>query len=220
VRRLADPAPYLASPNLARPGHVMGAHAAEPGVPCDEGPLFAGTLAAATAGGRIMAGVVRSSSRWRMPPPEPFEFFDMALPPDGDLQLVLAECVPARTSPWGVPAYAFRMQGPRGEYLGRIRLRVGWSEAVIRYAGHVGYAVEPAHRGHRYAARACRLLVPLAKRHGMSHLWITCQPGNVPSRRTLERLGAQCVGVIDVPPEYPLNAGAERRKMCFRLGLD
>jgi predicted acetyltransferase len=80
---------------------------------------------------------------------EPFEFLDVPLPPDGDLQLVLAECVPAENSPWGVPAYTFRMQAPGGEYLGRIRLRVGWNENVIRYAGHVGHAVEPAHQDRR-----------------------------------------------------------------------
>jgi tagatose 1,6-diphosphate aldolase len=154
-----------------------------------------------------------------MPPAKPFEFLDIALPSDGDLRLVLAECTPAENSPWGVPAYSFSMQDPGGEYLGRIRLRVGWSEDVIRFAGQVGYVVAPPHRGHRYAERACRLIIPLAKRHGMSSLWITCQPDNVQSRRTLERLGAQCVGVIDVPAEYPLDAGMERRKMCFRLEL-
>lgn len=154
-----------------------------------------------------------------MPPAEAFEFLDVALPPDGDLRLVLAECTPAGNSPWGVPAYSFRMQNSAGDYLGRIRLRVGWNEDVIRYAGHVGYAVQPEHRGRRYAERACRLIIPLAKRHAMTSLWITCQPDNAPSRRTLERLGAECVGVIDVPAGYPLDAGAERRKVCFRLEL-
>lgn len=155
-----------------------------------------------------------------MPPTEPFEFLDVALPPDGDLHLILAERVPAENSPWGVPAYLFKMQNPGGAYIGRIRLRVGWNEDVIRYAGQVGYAVEPAHRGHRYAERACRLIISLARRHGMTELWITCQPDNRSSRRTLERLGAECVGVIDVPPEYPLEAGVERKKMCFRFRLE
>jgi predicted acetyltransferase len=154
-----------------------------------------------------------------MPPAKAFEFLDLELPADGELQLVLAECMPAASSPWGVPAYSFRMQNPGGAYLGRIRLRVGWNEDVIRYAGQVGYAVEPAHRGRHYAERSCRLIMPVAKRHGMTSLWITCQPDNAPSRRTLERLGAEPVGIIDVPPEYPLDAGMERRKMCFRLGL-
>lgn len=154
-----------------------------------------------------------------MPPTEPFKFLDIALPRDGDLQLILTERVPAERSTWRVPAYLFRMQDASGEYLGHIRLRVGWNEDVIRFAGHVGYGVEPPHRGHHYAERACRLILPLARRHGMAHLWITCQPDNVASRRTLERLGAECVGIIDVPPEYPLEAGAARKKTCFALRL-
>lgn len=155
-----------------------------------------------------------------MPLTEPFVFLDVALAADGDLRLILTERIPAESSTWGVPAYLFEMHGAGGEYMGRIRLRVGWSEDVIRYAGHVGYAVEPAFRGHRYAERACRLIIPLAKRHGMTDLWITCQPDNLPSRRTLERLGAESVGIIAVPPGYPLDAGAQRRKMCFRLRLE
>jgi predicted acetyltransferase len=154
-----------------------------------------------------------------MPPAKPFEFLDIALPADGELRLLLAECMPAESSPWGVPAYSFRMQDAGGDCLGRIRLRIGWNEDVIRYAGQVGYAVEPAHRGRHYAERACRLIIPVAQRHGMNSLWITCQPDNTASRRTLERLGAGYVGILDVPPGYPLDAGKERRKMCFRLGL-
>lgn len=154
-----------------------------------------------------------------MPPAKPFEFLDVAPPQDGDLRLVLAELMPAESSPWGVPAYSFRMENPGGEHLGRIRLRVGWNEDVIRYAGQVGYAVAPAHRGHRYAERACRLILPVAKRHGMASLWITCQRDNAGSRRTLERLGAELVGIFDVPAGYPLDAGMERKKMCFRLAL-
>jgi tagatose 1,6-diphosphate aldolase len=63
------------------------------------------------------------------------------------------------------------------------------------------------------------MIIPVARRHGMQHLWITCQPDNLASCRTLERLGAECVGVVEVPADYPLDAGAVRQKMCFRLQL-
>lgn len=150
---------------------------------------------------------------------EPFEFSHASLPTDGDLQLALHECVTAAASPWAVPVYTFNMLAFGEKYAGFIRLRVGWNEHVIRYAGHVGYGVEPAYRGRHYAERACRLIAELARRHGMAALWITCQPDNLASRRTLERLGATCVGILDVPPEYPLASGAERRKLCFNLRL-
>lgn len=148
---------------------------------------------------------------------EPFQFVALSLPSTGDLKLVLAECQPTERSPWRVPAYTFQLQNRLGHHMGRIRLRVGWNEEIIKYAGQVGYAVEPAFRGHHYAEAACRQIVPLARRHGMEQLWITCQPDNIASRRTLERLGAEYAGILDVPPAYPLDTGLVRRKMCFRL---
>jgi len=150
-------------------------------------------------------------------PAAPFEFMTVDLPPDGDLGLVLAQCQPADGNDWHVPAYCFHLQSMSGQYMGRIRLRVGWNEDIIRYAGQIGYAVEPEFRGRHYAERACRLILPLARRHGLESLWITCQPDNLASRRTLERLGARNAGILEVPAEYPLDAGVERRKMCFRL---
>jgi predicted acetyltransferase len=148
---------------------------------------------------------------------EAFKFVAIDLLQDADLTVVLVECQPAATNAWGVPAYLFRLQTNNSERAGHIRLRVGWNDDVIRYAGQIGYGVEPAFRGSHYAERACRLILPLARGHGMKELWITCQPDNLASRRTLERLGAEFAGIFDVPAGYPLDAGIERRKMCFRL---
>jgi predicted acetyltransferase len=148
---------------------------------------------------------------------EPFEFVAVDCPVDGDLNMVLIERQPAESNSWRVPAYLFHLQTLSGQHIGHIRLRVGWNDDVIKYAGQIGYAVEPAFRGRRYAERACRLILPLARRHGLEQLWITCQPDNVASRRTLERLGAEHAGILDVPIGYPLEAGLERKKMCFRL---
>jgi len=148
---------------------------------------------------------------------EPFEFLAVDTLTDADLSVVLVDCQVAETNAWHVPAYLFTLQVDSGQPVGRIRLRVGWNDDIIRYAGQIGYAVEPAFRGRRFAERACRLILPLACRHGLKRLWITCQPDNVASCRTLERLGAEPAGTLDVPVEYPLDAGVERKKMCFRL---
>ena len=146
-----------------------------------------------------------------------FEFLTMNFPADADLTVVLAECQPGESNEWRVPAYLFRLQTDAGQHAGFLRLRVGWNDDIIRYAGQIGYAVEPAFRGRRYAERACRLILPLARRHRLDQLWITCQPDNVASRRTLERLGAEYVGILDVPVGYPLDPELERKKACFRL---
>lgn len=146
----------------------------------------------------------------------PFEFYRDPLPLDGDLSLVLSDSVEAPASGFGVPMYTFEMRhAVTSARMGRIRLRVGWNETVIKFAGQIGYLVEPSYRGHHYAERACRLIAPLARRHEMDSLWITCQPDNVASRRTLERLGAQLVATLDVPEAYPLDAGVIRQKACY-----
>ena len=104
-----------------------------------------------------------------------------------------------------------------GEELGTINLRVGSTPHIERYAGHIGYAVHPAHRGHRYAARAVLLLIPLAGRLGIDPLWITCDPENTASRKTLELAGAEFVAIVDVPEDCIIRQRGHPRKCRYRL---
>lgn len=128
-----------------------------------------------------------------------------------------------------VPAYHFWMllrHGPAGPYqrppvriAGGIGFRVGKTEALERYYGHVGYHVYPPARGCGYAERACRLILPLARAHGLRTLWITCNPDNYASRRTCEKLGALLVEIIPVPETEPLHARGDTHKCRYRLDL-
>ena len=103
--------------------------------------------------------------------------------------------------------------------VGAIALRVGHAPDLERIAGHVGYHVYPFARGQRYAERACRLLLPLARRHALSPLWITCNPDNLPSRRTCERLGGTLVETVPIPDTHALYARGEREKCRYRIEL-
>ncbi len=118
-----------------------------------------------------------------------------------------------RDSHWHQPT------SPPIRIVGGIGLRIAWTPSIEKYYGHIGYHVYPAARGHRYAERACRLLFPLARRHGFKHLWITCNPDNIGSRRTCERLGARLVETIIVPGDEPLFARGDRQKCRYRLDL-
>jgi tagatose 1,6-diphosphate aldolase len=102
---------------------------------------------------------------------------------------------------------------------GGIGLRIGTNDEIRMYAGHVGYHVYPPARGHRYAERACRLLLPLVRAHGIRELWITVNPDNVASRRTCERLGAALVDTILIPTDHPFFARGERAKCRYRMEL-
>jgi predicted acetyltransferase len=139
---------------------------------------------------------------------------------DGELELVLTERSPGDPAKGLAPAYQFKMVlAGRDEEIGSIRLRVGNSEELVLYAGHIGYGVRPEYRGHRYAARACRLLLPLARDHGLNPVWITCNPDNLASRRTCELAGATLVDVVDLPEDSDMYQRGERQKRRYRLDL-
>ncbi len=134
---------------------------------------------------------------------------------DGDLSLVPASFEPAAASMWHTPTYRFDVRvGPAR--VGHLNLRVG-DERRVRYVGHVGYGIDEPARGHGYAGRATRLVLPLAAACGIDPVWVTCGPDNPASRRTLERLGAELVETVDVPIDHPLPPGAVRQKCRYRL---
>jgi predicted acetyltransferase len=143
-----------------------------------------------------------------------FEFRDPGHLIDGDLELVLLEQYPGDPLANRVPAFKFGMR-LRGELpdIGNVELRVGNTTHLVMYAGHLGYVVNAAQRGHGYAARACRLLLPLALSHGLKTLWITCSPDNVASQRTCERLGAEYVETVDLPEDTDMYQRG-RRQVC------
>ena len=149
-----------------------------------------------------------------------FKFYDTGKLIDDDLELVLTHQIPGNPVANLVPVYHFEMQWVQnGQAIGSIDLRVGNTDDVVLYAGHIGYGVEEAHRGHRYAARSCRLLFPLALRHGLTALWITCNPDNAASARTCELAGAELVEVVDLPPDTDMYQMGERQKCRYRIIL-
>lgn len=149
-----------------------------------------------------------------------FQFHDPGPLIDDDLVLVLREEYPGDPAINYVPAYKFKMTlTNQPEEIGNIELRVGNTDSIVLYGGHIAYGVEPAYRGHRYAARACRLLLPLARSHGLTTLWITCNPDNFASRRTCELAGATLVEIVDLPEDNDMYQQGERQKCRYRLDL-
>ena len=87
------------------------------------------------------------------------------------------------------------------------------------YLGHIGYNVYPAARGRGYAARACKLIFPLARAHGYRELWVTCNPDNFASRRTCEQIGGVYVSTVRLPGDHPLAEKGEHYKCRYRVEL-
>jgi tagatose 1,6-diphosphate aldolase len=123
-----------------------------------------------------------------------------------------------------VPAYHFWMRlAPEADagvrIAGGINLRIGRTTNLELYLGHIGYNVFPPARGRHYARRAVRMLLPLARRHALSPLWITCNPDNVASRRTCEGAGGVLVETVPLPADHFLYARGERAKCRYRFDV-
>ena len=135
---------------------------------------------------------------------------------DGDLRLDVIEYGPHRVHK--VPTYHFRMvHAAREDELGLINLRVGSTPHIQLYAGHIGYLVHEPHRGNRYATRSVRLILPLARQHGLDPVWVTCDPDNLASRRTLELVGATLVEIVKVSEDCVIRQYGHPYKCRYRL---
>jgi tagatose 1,6-diphosphate aldolase len=149
-----------------------------------------------------------------------FKFFDPGFLVDGELSLVIARRSPPDPSRGWVAAYEFEMRAPGATGpVGTVNFRAQDHPMLELYRGHIGYNVDPGHRGRHYAERAVRLLLPFIRRHGFSAVWITCNPDNKASRRTCERLGAKLVEIVELPDTEEMFAKGDRRKCRYRLDL-
>lgn len=144
---------------------------------------------------------------------EPFNDVDLIEGKEIDLHCT---CISKQDRDKGyVPSYEFDItQHDRCAIIGRISLRAGFNRNIY-YGGNIGYGIVEAYRGHGYAAKACRMLQPLAKRHDMNRLIITCRPDNLPSRRTCERVGAQHVCYAPLPEDNELYQQGERVECIY-----
>jgi tagatose 1,6-diphosphate aldolase len=150
-----------------------------------------------------------------------FVFIDPGPLIDDDLELVLVDTRPGNPSSGYVPVYMFHMRPPgKKMYMGQLSLRIGSTEHIEMYAGHIGYTVDPPYRGRKYAARSCRLVFPLAAQHGINPIWITCNPDNIPSRRTCEIIGGTLAEIVPIPKNNPLYAADTQWKCRYRVDLE
>lgn len=76
-----------------------------------------------------------------------------------------------------------------GVVVGTLALRHGLNPALLVVGGHLGYAVEPGSRRRGVATAAVRLALSMAAVRGIDPVLITCDPDNVSSARTIEKVG-------------------------------
>jgi predicted acetyltransferase len=150
---------------------------------------------------------------------ETFDFLAPGKLIDGELELVLVETTNADPGKGRVPQYSFNMTlRPGGETVGSIRLRIG-PESVLRHAGNIGYEVAERYRGRHLAARSCRLLLPLARSHGLDAAWLTVDPKNFASQKTCLNIGARYIETVRLPKTDDAYLEGDRYRRRYRLSL-
>ncbi|PIZ31976.1 MAG: tagatose-bisphosphate aldolase, partial [Alphaproteobacteria bacterium CG_4_10_14_0_8_um_filter_53_9] len=89
-----------------------------------------------------------------------FQFLDVGVLRDDDLELVLVRTADADPEKGYVPAYFFEMK-VEGVPAGNLSFRAQTTPLLEQVGGHLGYDVHEAFRGNHLAERSCRLIVPL-----------------------------------------------------------
>ena len=75
------------------------------------------------------------------------------------------------------------------EYLGRLSIRHRLTERLLEIGGHIGYDVRPTARRHGHATAMLAAAIPVAHSLGINPALITCDTGNIGSRKVIEANG-------------------------------
>ena len=105
-----------------------------------------------------------------------------------------------------------------GTCVGKISLRLGHNYHSY-WNGNIGYEVDAPYRGHHYAGIALKMVLPLAKAHGMDHLIVSCDEDNVASYKTIERCGGRLLEISYPPEDWVYYRPGLPRKRIYRIDL-
>jgi tagatose 1,6-diphosphate aldolase len=141
---------------------------------------------------------------------------------DGEIRLVCTAKTPANPAKNWLPSYDFVIcKG--SEKVGNINLRIGYGGGPFNsncyYGGQIGYGVDEKYRGNGFAGRACKLLEPVAKAHGMTKLLVTTDAENTASIRVCEKLGLRLVRKVRIPAWHQLYKDGGRYENIFEWDI-
>ena len=93
-------------------------------------------------------------------------------------------------NPDGVPFSVFWLVD-RGDFIGRLAIRHWLDAKYFRLGGHIGYVIRPSRRRQGFGTRILGLGLGRAGEMGHRRVLVTCDAGNVGSRRIIEANGGQ-----------------------------
>lgn len=107
----------------------------------------------------------------------------------------LAEADGAVRAGWVHSTSLWWVDGPEEspEYIGRMAIRHELNELLREVGGHIGYDVRRSRRRRGHATAMLRAALPVAASLGIDPALVTCDHGNVGSRKVIEA----CGGVLE-----------------------
>ena len=106
---------------------------------------------------------------------------------------------------WGVPVTElWFVEGD--EYIGTVVVRHQLTDALAESGGHLGYHVVPGLRRRGYGTRMLAAAISFCAERGIAELLITCDEGNIASRRTIEANGGALERVAGGEARYWITA--------------
>ena len=112
-------------------------------------------------------------------------------PHDGNLLARLDDMRHARNLPedWVGATTFWLVDDEAHRFLGEIDVRHALTESLLRYGGHIGYAIRLGEWNKGYGTRMLQLALPHARALGVTRCLITCDDDNPGSARVMEKNG-------------------------------
>ncbi len=102
--------------------------------------------------------------------------------------------------------------------VGKISIRIG-NNYHSYYNGNIGYEIDKEYRGNNYSYKACKLVLQVAKAHGMKELILTCDESNIASYKTIEKLGAELLEIVKPPKDYFAYRENMEKQRIYKLHI-
>ena len=104
--------------------------------------------------------------------------------------------------------------------VGRIEYRYEEGRELLYY-GNVGYVIYLPYRGNGFAAKACSVMAKIIQDYDpkVKSMIITCNPDNLPSKRTIENLGAKFIRRIAIDKDHELYDQGDFEKDVYEWFL-
>lgn len=129
--------------------------------------------------------------------------------------LLLSAVLPADYAKAYCPTHSFDILVD-SRTVGHLRFRIGQSKQILFYSGQLAYGIHEEHRGNRYATKALRAVLPHCLEY-FPEIYITCDPDNVASRKTIEAVNHRFLGEVEVPRNNPMYRQGHRKMRRYAL---